>query len=66
MNERENRERQLADLAAKLHFKVEKRDSGFSLRRRVEGAEPVDREGLTLEEAEEFLNRWKLRGFHGG
>jgi hypothetical protein len=26
----------------------------------------VDKENLTLEEAEEFLNTWKLRGFHGG
>jgi hypothetical protein len=26
----------------------------------------VDKESLALEEAEEFLNTWKLRGFHGG
>ena len=66
MSDRDTRERHLMELAAQLHFRIEKQESGFSLHRQVEGAEPVDREGLSLDEAEEILNRWKLRGFHGG
>jgi hypothetical protein len=27
---------------------------------------PVREDGLTLQQAEELLNEWKLRGFHGG
>jgi hypothetical protein len=27
---------------------------------------PVEKENFALEEAEVFLNTWKLRGFHGG
>ena len=29
-------------------------------------ANVVRHESLTLDEAEEVLNTWKLRGFHGG
>lgn len=57
----------MIELAQRLRFDVEKRGSSFSLHRDLpDEAQAVQRDGLTLEEAEEFLNRWKLRGFHGG
>ena len=60
------REQALLDLAARLYFKVEKRGSRFSLFRDVDVRRPVRRDDLTLKEAEELLETWKLRGFHGG
>jgi hypothetical protein len=63
MNERE---RIMMDLAKQLQFRVEKHGSKYSLHRDVDVPTPVDKESLALEEAEEFLNTWKLRGFHGG
>jgi hypothetical protein len=61
-----DRERHMRDLAGKLLFEVEKRGSRFMLSRNIDVSKPVRQENLTLEEAEEFLNNWKLRGFHGG
>ena len=60
------REEHLMWLAAQLFFRVEKEGARFSLFRDVDVSEPVHRANLTLEEAEELLNRWKLRGPHGG
>ena len=60
------RERHMRELADQLQFEVEKTAEGFSLRRRTGVSEPVEREGLTLDEAEGLLNRWKLRGLGGG
>jgi hypothetical protein len=62
----QQREEHLMDLAPKLYFKVEKAGSTFSLYRDVDVSKPVRHDGLTLDEAEELLNTWKLRGFHGG
>lgn len=59
------RERAMMELATRLQFHVEKHESRYSLRRVVDVSAPVQ-EKLALEEAEEFLNTWKLRGFHGG
>jgi hypothetical protein len=56
----------MTNLAKQLRFRVEKHGSTYSLRRDVDASTPVDKENLTLEEAEEFLNTWKLRGFQGG
>ncbi len=59
------RERAMMELANRLQFRVEKHESRYSLRRVADVSAPVQ-ENLALEEAEEFLNTWKLRGFHGG
>jgi hypothetical protein len=56
----------MMELAERLQFRVEKHGSSFSLRRVADVSAPVEKENLTLEEVEEFLNTWKLRGFHGG
>lgn len=60
------RERTMMELAKRLQFRVEKHGSRYSLHRTADVSAPVEKESLTLEEAEEFLNTWKLRGFHGG
>ena len=60
------REQALLDLAARLYFTVEKRGSRFSLFRDVDVRRPVRRDDLTIKQAEELLETWKLRGFHGG
>jgi hypothetical protein len=60
------RERHLRELAEGLFFAVEKQGARFTLSRHVDVAQPVRHENLTLDEAEEVLNRWKLRGPHGG
>lgn len=60
------RELALKELAARLMFDVQKHGSRFSLCRASGLSEPFRSDDLTLEEAEEILNTWKLRGFHGG
>lgn len=60
------REREMEKLAGQLHFRVEKHGERYSLCRDVDVSSPVRRDDLTLDEAEELLNTWKLRGFHGG
>lgn len=64
--DRQVREQQMEKLAAQLLFQVEKNGSRYRLCRDVDVSSPVRRDDLTLEEAEELLNTWKLRGFHGG
>ena len=61
-----NQEEKMRNLAAQLFFDVEKHGAKFTLYRDVDVPEPVRREDLTLEEAEELLDTWKLHGFHGG
>ena len=60
------REARMLDLAKRLRFDVEKHGSKYSLRRVVDGSETLEKDNLDLEQAEDFLNTWKLRGFHGG
>jgi hypothetical protein len=60
------RERAMMELAKRLQFRVEKHGSRYSLRRVADVSAPVEKENFALEEAEDFLNTWKLRGFHGG
>jgi hypothetical protein len=64
--DRQDRERAMQELAGQLLFRVEKHGERYSLCRDVDVSSPVRRDDLTLEEAEELLNTWKLRGFHGG
>jgi hypothetical protein len=60
------REARLRELASRLLFTLSKDGSRFSLFRDTDVPQPVRRRHLTLDEVEETLNTWKLRGFHGG
>jgi hypothetical protein len=60
------RERNVRELATRLLFTLEKHGAMFTLARDVDVPEPVRHENLTLEEVEDVLNTWKLRGPHGG
>jgi hypothetical protein len=59
-------EANLRRLAARLQFKVEQHGDRFTLTRTADVSRPVVEEKLTLSEAEEILERWKLRGLGGG
>jgi hypothetical protein len=59
-------ERETRELAEQLFFRLEPQDSGYSLKREVDVDQPVKHENISLAEAKEILNTWKLRGFHGG
>ena len=59
-----DRQRQLQRLAEKLFFELRKEGDRYALSRKL--GEFVPQSDLTLEEAEEILERWKLRGPHGG
>jgi hypothetical protein len=61
-----SREARLRELASKLFFSLENRGSRFVLYREADISRPVRHEGLTLDEVENILNAWKLRGLHGG
>jgi hypothetical protein len=60
------REARLRELAEELHFEVGKTGAFFTLTRTADVKEPVVETELTLGQAEELLQTWKLRGFHGG
>ncbi|MGE5164771.1 MAG: hypothetical protein ACM3IH_12205 [Sphingobacteriales bacterium] len=66
MQQQRDGEANLCLLADRLQFTVEKIGDRFSLTRTADVAQPVREKGLTLAEAKEFLETWKLRGFHGG
>jgi hypothetical protein len=59
-------EANLRTLAERLQFKVEQHGDRFTLTRTADVSRPVVEEGLTLFEAKELLERWKLRGLGGG
>ena len=61
-----DRERHLRELARMLLFTLEQKGTGFTLTREADLSTPVRHENLTLDQVEELLNTWKLRGFHGG
>jgi hypothetical protein len=58
-NEREAHMRVLAD---QLEFTVERTGALFTLTRTANVLPPVRRERLTIDQAEELLGIWKLRG----
>jgi hypothetical protein len=59
-------EADLRSLAERLQFKLEQHGERFTLTRTADVSRPVVEEGLTLSEAQELLERWKLRGLGGG
>jgi hypothetical protein len=61
-----DRERHLRALAERLQFTLEKHDGLFTLVRTSELKRAEIERGLTLEQAEELLRTWKLRGLGGG
>lgn len=60
-----DRETRLRELASKLFFTLKGQGSRFALSRDVDVPKLVRHDGLTLDEVEDILNTWKLRG-HGG
>ena len=62
----DTREDDMRVLAEKLLFDVDKTDRGFTLTRTVDLSRPERAENLTLTQAEELLETWKLRGLGGG
>jgi hypothetical protein len=61
-----DREARLRELASKLFFTLESRDARFVLYRDTDVSKPVRHECFTLDEVEDILTTWKLRGPHGG
>ena len=61
-----DREVRLRELASKLFFTLTAEGSRFARYRDVDVSKPGRPHGLTLDEAEEILNTWQLRGPHGG
>jgi PII-like signaling protein len=66
MLQKREREAKLFALAKRLDFIVEKIGDRFKLTRTLEVSSPVIEDGLTIKEAEDVLNTWKLRGLQGG
>jgi hypothetical protein len=60
-----DREARLRKLASKLFFTLKTEGSRFALYRDVDIPRPVRHNDLSLDEVEDILNTWKLRG-HGG
>ena len=60
------RENKLQSLAERLQFTIVKTQDHYTLTRTADVPSPVCKEGLTLEQAEDVLETWKLRGPHGG
>jgi hypothetical protein len=60
------RESKLQSLADRLQFRITKTQDRYTLTRTADVPRPVCEEGLTLEQAEDMLQTWKLRGLHGG
>jgi hypothetical protein len=56
----------LKSLADRLQFTLVTTRDRFTLTRTADVSRPVCEEDLTLEQAEDMLETWKLRGPHGG
>jgi hypothetical protein len=59
-------EAHLYALADNLLFKIERDGERFTLVRTADVSKPVRHERLTIDEAEDVLGTWKLRGLGGG
>ena len=62
----DTREGKMRARAEELEFTVNKTDRGFTLTRTSQLERPEREENLTLAQAEELLETWKLRGLGGG
>jgi hypothetical protein len=62
----DTREADMRVLAERLLFDVDKTERGFTLTRTADLSRPERAENLTLSQAEELLETWKLRGLGGG
>ena len=62
----QQREQRLQELAKMLLFRLDAEGQCYTLTRDADVPKPVRHENLTLDEVEEILSTWKLRGFHGG
>jgi hypothetical protein len=60
------REARMRALANKLEFEVVKNGARYSLTRTADVSRPVNETELSLAQAEELLETWKLRGLQGG
>jgi hypothetical protein len=60
--EHSKREALMRTLAGRLEFAVQKIGDCFTLLRTTDVVPPVCAERLTLDQAEELLETWKLRG----
>jgi hypothetical protein len=65
MRDDSEREALMRTLAIRLDFSVRKVEDRFTLLRTVDVVPPVREEHLTLNQAEELLETWKLRGPRG-
>ena len=66
MAEASEREAHLRALAKELQFSVEKHGDRFTLTRTAEISRTERETDLTLDQMEDLLRRWKLRGLGGG
>ncbi|HEY7298850.1 MAG TPA: hypothetical protein VH684_13160 [Xanthobacteraceae bacterium] len=66
MQDHSEREANLRALAERLEFSVEKAGDRYKLTRTAAVSRPVCEPDLTLDQAEELLATWKLRGLGGG
>ncbi len=62
MQTQNDREAHMRALANQLEFTVEKIGGRFTLTRTANVLPPEREEGLTIGQAEELLETWKLRG----
>ena len=62
----QQREQRLRELAEMLLFRLDAGGQRYTLTRDRDVSKPVRHENLTLDEVEEILSTWKLRGYHGG
>jgi hypothetical protein len=66
MTETIHREAHLRELAEELQFSAEKHGDRFTLTRTAGLSRPERQSDLTLDQMEDLLRRWKLRGLGGG
>jgi hypothetical protein len=60
------RETHLRDLAERMQFRMEKSGERFTLTRTADLSRPERETNLTLDEVQQLLDTWKLRGLGGG